>query len=205
MAHLSRTICLFSVGMMLSSAFGQKIVTGRKLLAGELHPAVVAAKAADFVRLLGHNPGELKNMLLTADPRRGSRDWLVYTGGHEHWIGLDAVGNVNFYAFQARRQDQFRNKGRTGKQFCQNAAQAKAHLYAVATKLGIPFGSVLKSFSWARDGEVADANSAGSFGGSFVDSHGKMLAAMSCDPQDGQLVFYVRYNSQVGPPRQPKR
>ena len=193
MAHVIRNSWIAGIFAILTIASGQKIVTDRKLLPGELTPQMIAAKASDFLRMLGRNPGDLRDCRVSASPLRDRRDWDVDTSGHDHTLMLDEVGNVVLYAFQARRHDQNRGRGRTGKQFFRNAAQAKAHVRALATKLGVPANTVLKSFSWKKDGEVADANSAGAVGGSFMDAKGRLVAALSCDPQDGELVFFVRH------------
>ena len=198
MAHVIKTTWIVGVFAILTIASVQKIVTDRKLLPGELSPPMIATKASSFLRMIGRNAGDLSDSRVSASPLRDRRDWDVDTNGHEHWIKLDEVGNVVMYAFQARRTEQYRGRGRTGKQFFRNAAQAKSHLRALATKLGVPTNTVLKSFSWKKDGEVADANSAGAVGGSFVDPKGRLVAAMSCDPQDGELVYFTRHRFYKG-------
>ena len=198
MAHIIRHVWIVGVFAIVTISLGQKVVLNRKLLAGESTPQVIATKASSFLRMIGRNAGDLKDCRVAASPLRDRRDWDVDTSGHDHWVKLDEVGNVVMYAFQGRMQEQYRGKGRTGKQFFRNAAQAKAHVRALATKLGVPTNTVLKSFSWKKDGEAADANSAGAVGGSFVDPKGRLVAAMSCDPQDGELVYFTRHRFYKG-------
>jgi hypothetical protein len=99
---------------------------------------------------------------------------------------------VMSYYNNARRRKQYRKEGRTGQQYFLSEAQAKAHIRRLADLLEVPSSTVLTGFVWKKDGQVKDANSAGSVGAVFKDSAGRVVATLSCDPQDGALVEFSR-------------
>jgi hypothetical protein len=118
---------------------------------------------------------------------------VIYSEGKRHLAYLDAQsGQLFLYSFEGRSQDQLHNRGRTGTQRFSSAAEAKAHLRAIATALGVPASATLANFVWKTDGQVRDQNTAGEVGAVFKDATGKVVAALHCDPQDGALVEFSR-------------
>jgi hypothetical protein len=124
---------------------------------------------------------------------RGNREWDVTTGGHVFALRIDAkTGQLMSFEFHQRREEQYRGLGRTGKQKFSRTEDAKRYIVALAAKLQVPPSAKLTGFDWKKDGAVKDANTAGSVGSVFKDGTGRVVATISCDPQDGALVYFSR-------------
>ncbi len=118
-------------------------------------------------------------------------NWNVVNGDLQE-IRVDALdGSLRGYTNNARRQDQFKGRGRTGRSIFLTEARAREHLTRLALQLGVPKGATISLFKWVRDGGVRDANSAG-YIGAFFSVNGKRVALVNVDPQDGALVIFSR-------------
>jgi hypothetical protein len=113
--------------------------------------------------------------------------------GPSYTIMVDAVdGSFRGFTNGVRRWQQYKNKGRTGKEAFTTEVAWRNHLQTLGRHLGVPETATLGSITWKRDGQVKDANSAGYVGGTFRDHSGKAIAIINCDPQDGVLVMFTR-------------
>jgi hypothetical protein len=65
-----------------------------------------------------------------------------------------------------------------------------AHLRIFATRMGVPKSAKTGKLEWVGEGEVKDANPSGFVACRFLDSNGKSLAIVNCDPQDGMLMMF---------------
>jgi len=121
------------------------------------------------------------------------RYWDCTTSPYDYSFKVSPeTGAVMSFYYMSRRQDQYKRKNRTRKQFFNSQPQAKAHLSRLARVLGVPGSARMDRFEWKKDGQVKDANTAGYVGARFVDANGKLLATLTCDPQDGVLVTFSR-------------
>jgi hypothetical protein len=161
---------------------------------GEMSANQIAHRATAAIAALGRDPGSIAKMWVSLETFvRGERRWDVLTEGKAHLARFDAIsGELMSYYFQTRRYDQLKNRGRTGLQYFPNETAAKARIRAIATSLGVPASATMAGFEWKRDGQVKDQNSAGSVGAVFKDNQGRVIATVSCDPQDGVLVCFTR-------------
>lgn len=120
------------------------------------------------------------------------RFWSIYDNPITFRIGIDTVtGQMVSYYNSSRAMNQFRQRGRTGRNRFSEAHAARSYLRYVARKLGVPEAAELRDFVLKADGQVRDANSTGYIGACFYE-HGNQVATLSCDVQDGTVLSFTR-------------
>lgn len=165
---------------------------GRKL-PGEMSHMQAVGKAQGVIRALTGANGDMRGagVILDQDPR-GRRFWEVTTKGLLRLNIESKSGALLMYANLARSQDQFKGRGRTGRQRFATEAAWRGYLMAMLRRLGLPATLRIARFAWKRDGQVRDANSAGYVGAAFAGRDGREVAIVNCDPQDGTLMYFGR-------------
>ena len=161
---------------------------------GELTAQEASIAASAALARVGVDIGDRTRMLVQLrDFVRGHRKWECWSDPYTYLCKVDAAsGELMSYYNEARRHEQYRGLGRTGRQYFQSEAQAKNRIRTLANLLGVSASTTLTGFAWQRDGEVRDQNSAGSVGAVFKNSEGQVVATISLDPQDGVLVTFSR-------------
>jgi uncharacterized SAM-binding protein YcdF (DUF218 family) len=192
--HTSPRIFLMLTAIGLCAiTFSQTVLISKKVTrtANDLSPGRALEVADRFLSSIGASE-DFSKAQAALRKYYGGKKWTI-AGPKGHQVDVDAShGRVTMYYNFGRSDDQYRRRGRTGKQRFTNEADAKQYVRNLATKLGIPTDTVMTNFSWKKDGQVKDANSAGSFGAVFVDAQGNLRGTVSCDPQDGVLVVFTR-------------
>lgn len=154
----------------------------------EITYELACAKATTFLAGLGfqNSPVE-KSRARIFRMSRGSFYSLNTKSGF--WIEVDTTsGRIRTARNMKRRNEQYRKQNRTGDSMFSSEASAKNRLRLVATQCGVPSHATLVNFGWKRDGEVKDANSAGTVWGNYKLAN--EAYHLSIDPQDGVLVSF---------------
>jgi len=118
------------------------------------------------------------------------RFWTVSVSGYDVSIS-SSNGRLWSIYNRARMWDQYKRKGRTGKVRYKTKDQWLAHLRVFANRMGVPKTAKPGKLEWAGEGEVKDANPSGYVACKFLDSAGKPIAIVNCDPQDGELMMFT--------------
>ncbi|HJP82144.1 MAG TPA: hypothetical protein VJ835_01450 [Fimbriimonadaceae bacterium] len=175
--------------------YSQTLIPGKTIrTSADISLTSAANKARDFLVLLDMTPGivdSYKGQLGKRYGFPGRRLWNITTPSA--WVHLDSQsGIITSFVDHKRLDDRYRGRNRTGKKFTTVEATAKAHLRAIATKLGVSANTQLTGYKMVGDGIGQDSNPMGYFGCVFKNSAGEVVATLSCDIQDGALLEYSR-------------
>jgi hypothetical protein len=162
---------------------------------GEISLETAAKRSFEFLHKIGHVITS-KAYIGCLEPMARHRVWTIQDTARSFVIMVDSeTGIVEFYRNSKQIDDQNRKSHKSIERYFSSTIAGRAHVAGLAAKLG--YASTTRVEAQIIESQaVRDINRSGSLSAQISTSHGRLLARLEFDLEDGALILYSRSHDQ---------